>query len=113
MLLVYLVAIVISGGVISLTCSGTLLSGLAEFINHSAWTVIYLMDHMVIFCAQLPCAILPSDGFSTALSYTALCVYFAILLWLHRCAARLQGHAMWLPPLVIISIVITGLVVID
>ena len=113
MLLVYLVAIVISGGVISLACASTLLSGLAGFVNHSAWTVIYLMDHMVIFCAQLPGAILPSEGFSTALSYSALCVYFATLLWLHRSAARLQGHAMWLPPLVIISIVTAGLAVID
>jgi len=113
MLLVYLVAIVISGGVISLACASSLFSGLAGFVNHSAWTVIYLMDHMVIFCAQLPGAILPSEGFSTALSYSALCVYFATLLWLHRSAARLQGHAMWLPPLVIISIVTAGLAVID
>ena len=113
MLLVYLVAIVISGGVISLACASSLFSGLAGFVNHSAWTVIYLMDHMVIFCAQLPGAILPSEGFSTALSYSALCVYFATLLWLHRSAARLQGHAMWLPPLVIISIVTVGLAAID
>ena len=113
MLLVYLVAIVISGGVISLACASSLFSGLAGFVNHSAWTVIYLMDHMVICCAQLPGAILPSEGFSTALSYSALCVYFATLLWLHRSAARLQGHAMWLPPLVIISSVTAGLAVID
>ena len=113
MLLVYLVAIVISGGVISLACATALLFGLAGFVNHSAWTVIYLIDHLVIFCAQLPGAILPSEGFSAALSYSALCVYFATLLWLHRRAARLQGHAMWLPPLIIISLVTTGLAVID
>jgi competence protein ComEC len=113
MLLVYLVAIVISGGVISLACTSALLSGLAGFVNHSAWTVIYLMDQMIICCAQLPGAILPSEGFSNALSYSALCLYFATLLWLHRSAARLQGHAMWLPPLVIISSVTAGLALID
>lgn len=113
MLLVYLVAIVISGGVISLACTSALLSGLAGFVNHSAWTVIYLMDQMIICCTQLPGAILPSEGFSNALSYSALCLYFATLLWLHRSAARLQGHAMWLPPLVIISSVTAGLALID
>ncbi|MFT5622938.1 MAG: competence protein ComEC [Bacteroidia bacterium] len=113
MLLVYLAAIVISGGVISLACASALLTGLAGFVNHSAWTVIYLMDTMIIYCAQLPGAILPSEGFSTALSYSALCLYFATLLWLHRSAARLQSHAMWLPPLIIISIVATGLAVIN
>lgn len=113
MLLVYLVAIVISGGVISLACASALLTSLAEFFNHSAWTVIYLMDRMIICCAQLPGAILPSEGYSSALSYGALFVYFATLLWLHRSAARLQGHAMWLPPLVIISSVTAGLALID
>ena len=113
MLLVYLVAIVISGGVISLACANALFTGLAGFINHSAWMVIYLMDQMIICCAKLPGAILPSEGFSSALSYSALCVYFATLLWLHRSAARLQGHAMWLPPLVIISSVTVGLALVD
>lgn len=113
MLLVYLVAIVISGGVISLACTTVLLPSLSGFINHSAWTVIYAMDHIVIFSAQIPGAILPSEGFAPALSYLALCAYFATLLWLHRSAERLQGHAMWLPPLIIISIVTTGLALID
>ncbi len=113
MLLVYLVAIIISGGVISLACASALLSGLAGFVNHSAWTVIYLIDHIIVFCAPLPGAFLPCEGFSTAFSYSALCLYFATLLWLHRSADRLKGHAMWLPPLAIISIVTIGLAVID
>ena len=71
------------------------------------------MEHIVIFSAQLPGAILPSEGFPPALSYAALSVYFATLLWLHRRSERLRGHAMWLPPLLMISMVAMGLAMID
>jgi competence protein ComEC len=113
MLLVYLVAIVISGGVISLACATALLPSLSGFINHSAWTVIYIMDQFVNFSAQIPGAVLLSEGFPPALSYASLATYFATLLWLHHRSERLQSHAMWLPPLVMISAVTTGLLMID
>lgn len=109
MLLVYLVAIVISGGVISLACATLLLPSLAGFINHSAWTVIYVMDRFVIFSAQIPGAVLLSEGFPPVLSYATLSAYFALLLWLHHHSERLQSHAIWLPPLVMISAVTAGL----
>ena len=109
MLLVYLVAIVISGGVVSLACATALLPSLAGFINHSAWMVISVMDQIVIFSAQIPGVVLQSEGFPPALSYAALSAYFAILLWLHNRSERLQTHAMWLPPVVMISAVTAGL----
>ncbi len=113
MLLVYLVAIVISGGVISLACATALLPSLAGFINHSAWTVISVMDRFVIFSAQIPGAVLLSKGFPPTLSYSALSAYFAILLWLHHRSERLQSYAMWLPPLVMIGAVTAGLLLLE
>jgi competence protein ComEC len=110
MLLVNLVAIAISGGVISLACATALLPSVAEFLNHSAWVVIFLMDHAVIYSAQIPGAILPSEGFPPSLSYATLAAYFATLLWLHHRSERLHSRtAMWLPPLVIISAIAAGL----
>ncbi|CAA6692931.1 MULTISPECIES: ComEC/Rec2 family competence protein [unclassified Lentimonas] len=110
MLLVNLVAIAISGGVISLACATALMPPVAEFLNHSAWVVIYLMDKSVIFCAQIPGAILPSEGFPPSLSYASLAAYFTALLWFHHRSERLHSRAaMWLPPLVIISAVGAGL----
>ncbi len=113
MLLVHVVAIVIIGGVISLACGTALLPGLSGFINHSAWTVIYAIDQIVIFNACIPGTILQSEGFPPALSYGALGVYFATLLWLHRRPERSQSYAMWLPPLVMISIVAIGVAILD
>lgn len=113
MLLVYFVAIVISGGVISLAVATVLMPSISGFINHSAWTVISVMDQLVIFSAQIPGAILPSEGFSPALSYASLATYFAILLWLHHRPQRLHTYTMWLPPLFMVSAVTSGLLMLN
>jgi competence protein ComEC len=111
MLLVYLVAIVISGGIISLTCATVLLPSLAEFINHSAWTVISLMNYAVIGSAQLPGMILLSKNFPPVLSYAILLIYLTLLLWLHQRLERLRSHAIYLPPLVVICSLTSGLLI--
>ena len=103
MLLVNLVALVITGGVISLVSASLFVPELSEFLNHSAWAVIHLMDLAVIHCAQLPGTSLPSVGFSPILSYAILGNYYVLLLWLHRHPQRLDSNGLWLPPLLIIG----------
>jgi competence protein ComEC len=109
MLLVYMVAIVISGGVISLACGSLFLSELSAFINHSAWTVIYIMNHSVGLSASIPGTILPCTGFPPILSYVTVSCYMLTLIWLHQRPERLQSHAMWLPPFIVVSLVTIGL----
>ena len=114
MLLVNLVALVITGGVISLASALAFLPSVAEFLNHSAWLIIDAMDKAVIYCAQTPGTILPTEGFPVSLSYASLALYFVTLRWLHLRSARLQHpFAMWLPPLVILSSVAAGLLMPD
>lgn len=110
MLLVNLVALVITGGVLSLACATALLPAVSEFLNHSAWLLICIMDAAVIRSAQTPGSILSTEGFPLQLSYTTLLVYFATLLWLHHRPEHLHHRvALWLPPLVILSSVAAGL----
>jgi len=113
MILVYLVAIVISGGIISLAYAIVYLPAIAEFINHSAWIVIYLIDQIVILNTQIPGAILPTKGFPPLLGHAALTAYFITLLWLHHHPPRLRAAAMCLPPVIILGTLLVGLQMID
>lgn len=109
MLLVNLAALVISGGVIALACASVWLPALAGFINHSAWTVISVMDRFIIWSTQVPGSILPSEGFPPALGYGALAAYFTTLLWLHHLREPLNSRYLLIPPLVILCPVVSGL----
>jgi competence protein ComEC len=109
MLLVNLASLAIIGGVIALSCGNLGLLLLAEFINHSAWTVLSMMDQLIILSAQLPGETIHCPDFPPALSYASLAAYFACLLWLHDRPERLSSAALLLPPLTILCPLTIGL----
>ena len=113
MLLVNLAALVISGGVIALACASAWLPSLGGFINHSAWTVISIMDQLIICSTHIPGSIFPSAGFPPALGYGSLAAYFTTLLWLHHRREKLNSRYLLLPPLVILCPVVAGLLAIS
>lgn len=102
MLLVYLVAIVIISGILSLTCSFIWLLPFSEFINHSAWFIIYIMDKIVIFGTQIPNLTLSAKGFPTSLSYSILTFYTMTLLWLHYEPGKIAIKRLGLPVVTIL-----------
>ena len=103
MLLVYLVAIVIISGIVSLTCSFIQILFLSEFINHSAWFAIYVMDRVVIFGTTLPNLNLSDKCFPPNLIYGILILYFVILLWLHYYPGKIATGYVALPIILILS----------
>lgn len=108
MLLVNLAALVISGGVLALTSASLWLPAIGGFINHSAWTVLSIMERLIILSTQIPGATLQSPGFPAALGYSALAAYFTSLLWLHQRREPPQTMQLLLPPLTILGPVTIG-----
>ena len=102
MLLVYLVAIVIISGILSLTCSFIWLLPFSEFINHSAWLITYIMEKIVIFGTQIPNLTLSAKGFPLSLSYSILASYVMTLLWLHHKPGKIAMSCLGLPVVTIL-----------
>jgi len=108
MLLVYLAALVISGGVISLSLASIGLPILSHFLNHSAWVTITTMDTLVILSANIPGSALRCDAFPESMSYLTVIGFFAIVFWLHQDRLRLRAPLMLLPPLFVLVMITLG-----
>ncbi len=108
MLLVYLAALVISGGVISLGLATIGLPGACGFLNHSAWVSISVMDTIVGLSTDLPSCVLRCEQFPAAISYLTLIVYFGMLLWLHQDRTRFSTKSILLPPGFVLTMITLG-----
>jgi len=78
-MLVNLAALIISGGVISITLASLGMEGLAAFLNHSAWLGISAMDLTVRLNTKLPGATIECSNFSSTLSYLGVLAYISSL----------------------------------
>ncbi|WP_158279750.1 ComEC/Rec2 family competence protein [Coraliomargarita sinensis] len=106
-LLVNLAALVISGGVISLTVASLGLGGLAGFLNHSAWVGISIMDGLVRMNLTLPWAIIHCPEFPTIVSYLCVLCFMASIILIGNKHSPLLRFAV--PPLVVIFALTLGL----
>jgi competence protein ComEC len=103
LLLVYLVAIVIINGVLSIGCATLLLFPVSEFINHAAWLVIFIMDGIVRLGTIVPSIAFPNGTFLPELSYAVLVAYFLSLFWLHRRPEKMKTRYICLPVIVLLG----------
>ncbi len=108
MLLVYLAALVITGGVIGLTLATLGLTSLCAFINHSAWVCIALMDRLVQTSIRIPGSILNSEAFPSSISYLCLLGFMSVLFWLHRDRTRFGSAAVLIAPAFVVMMLVVG-----
>ena len=102
MLLVYLVAIAIVGGMLSIGCATLMLPAVSEFINHAAWPVIYTMDAIVRLSTRIPNITFQDSVLLPGMSYAVLVAYFLSLFWLYRRhPTNVRMRSFWLPILVV------------
>ena len=103
LLLVYLVAIVIISGILSVGCAALQLFPLSEFINHAAWLIIFVMDNIVRLGTVVPNITFQNETSLTKLIYVVLFAYFFSLFWLHRRSGNIKLRHISLPVLVLLG----------
>jgi len=101
-LLVYLVALVIVCGMLSIGLSSLLLHSASEFINHAAWLIISLMDQIVRAGTHLPNITFENATYLPTISYTVLLLYFSSLFWLHSRPGKMHSWYICIPVIVML-----------
>ncbi|MEN8725680.1 MAG: ComEC/Rec2 family competence protein [Lentimonas sp.] len=108
MLLVYLAALTITGGIIGISLASAGLSGACAFINHSAWVCLGLMDALVQLSLHISGSIIVCEEFPKSISYIAVIGYLGLLFWLNTNRERMQTKAVLIAPAFICVILIIG-----
>ncbi|MDP4879917.1 MAG: ComEC family competence protein, partial [Opitutales bacterium] len=108
MLLVYLAALTITGGVIGLSFATVGLTALCGFLNHSAWVCLAAMDNLVRANITIPGSIIHCDQFPQSISYLTVVGFLSILIWLHQDRMRFKTRAVLIAPSFVILMVGLG-----
>ena len=110
-LLVNLVAVAIITGVISLSLALIGLPFLTEFMNHSAWLTIEVMDRLVSANTQIPSSVITTADFNKGTAYAIVTIYFTLLALIQSNHDRLNRSMLFFaaPPTVIIIGLLYGL----
>lgn len=88
LLLVHLAALAITTGVLTLGCALLGAAGPAWFLNHGAWVVIGLMDHLVDWNLKLPLAVIDCPRFPTAVAHITVLLFIAAVLFSNATGRR-------------------------
>jgi competence protein ComEC len=107
MLLVNLAAIVICTGCLSMGLGLISLTGMAAFINHAAWLVIFGMNSLTHIASILPYSIIYCESFPLGMVYLISSVYFFGLLVLNN-ERKLQTAAIFAVPPAILILLMAG-----
>lgn len=108
MLLVYLAALTITGGVIGLSIATVGLTGLCSFLNHSAWVCLAAMDTLVRANLAIPGSIIHCEQFPETISYLSVLGFIGIITWMHRQRNRFDTSAVLIAPLFILLMLELG-----
>ena len=107
MLLVNLAAIVICTGCLSMGLGLLSLTGMAAFINHAAWLVIFWMDSLTQTASILPYSIIYCESFPQSMVYLSSTIYFLGLLIVNN-ERKLQTNAMLAVPPTMLILLLAG-----
>ena len=107
LLLVNLAALVISGGVISISLAVVGLQPVSSFLNHSAWLSISMMDALVGLNLSLPLATIPCPAFPRAVAYSGVLIYTVVICVLSRAKSPVLRFVV--PPLIVMLTLAIGI----
>ncbi len=110
MLLIYLAALVITGGVISLSVAAIGFTPLCAFMNHSSWVCISIMEWLIQLNLSIPGSAINSDGFPKTISYIGVIGFIGLVFWLHLNRLRFRSLAILIPPVYVIFTLLLGLI---
>lgn len=110
MLLIYLAALTITGGVIAISLASIGMTAICSFINHSAWVCLALMDGLVQISLRIPGSIYVCEQFPQSISYLTVIGYTGLLFWLHSNRERFHSKTVLIVPIFVSAMLIIGTV---
>lgn len=108
MLLVYLAALTITGGIIGISLASIGLTAICSFTNHSAWVCLALMDLLVHISLRIPGNIFICEQFPKNIGYLTVVGYIGLLFWLHTSRERIQSKSILIGPVFVCVMLMIG-----